>query len=283
MVDYSSGIHLRMSSVISVPVSVIIPCYSCSNVLARAVDSVLSQTNLPTELIIVDDASPDQGITKSCIDKIVDDLKKINTIKIRVISLEVNLGPAGARNVGWNLANQPYVAFLDSDDSWARDKLEVQYKWMIEHPEFSFSCHLSKHVNDITSQEIYDKSPPYWKINKYMLLLTNVVPTRSVMLVNNEKYRFPSNMRYAEDYHLWLNMIMSGVNMAIIRIPLAFTYKKIHEGESLSSNLFAMHKGVLLCFKNLLNQNLIGGLTYLFICLIEQLKYVKRLIYAKLN
>ncbi|RMG23518.1 MAG: glycosyltransferase family 2 protein, partial [Methanobacteriota archaeon] len=108
-------------------VTAIVPCYCCSDTIERAFYSVVNQTVLPKEVILVDDASPDHGRTLS----ILHGLKqKFNeTLDIRILAFEKNQGPASARNAGWEAATQPFIAFLDADDSWHPRKLEVQYQW----------------------------------------------------------------------------------------------------------------------------------------------------------
>lgn len=100
-------------------VSVIIPTYRRTvDVLERAVDSVLKQTCLPSDIIVVDDNSEDsllsQDIEAYC-----------RTCRLRYI-LSGGLGGAGARNHGIQAAFGEYVAFLDDDDQWLPEKLEMQ-------------------------------------------------------------------------------------------------------------------------------------------------------------
>ena len=88
------------------PVSAVIPCYQAVKHLERAVDSVMNQTVRPSELILVDDASPDNGETRYLIENLAE---KINSEKagvlVKVIFLSANKGPGGARNAGWEKAS----------------------------------------------------------------------------------------------------------------------------------------------------------------------------------
>lgn len=258
-------------------ISVVIPCYCCSDVLERAVHSVLRQTLLPTEIILVDDASPDHGRTKHCIAEIRATYVVSTQVKIQAQYLERNQGPAGARNAGWDVATGRFVAFLDSDDSWAPEKLEVQYSWMLEHPDFGISCHQSRHVSDGT-QWNRDGAIVHREISRCSLLLKNSIPTRSVMLLNRADFRFPPTMRYAEDYWLWLDMKTSGVRIGYLAAPLAFTYKREYGEGGLSENLGAMHTGVLLCYRELRKKRRVGALELLVMTTLEQIKHIKRLL-----
>jgi len=91
-------------------VSVIMPCYNDEDVVRNAIDSVLSQTWAPIELIIVDDGSDDN--TRSTISSVTD--QRI------IIGYKRNGGPSSARNMGLRMVGErtEYVAFLDSDDKW---------------------------------------------------------------------------------------------------------------------------------------------------------------------
>jgi len=122
-----------------VPVSVVIPCYCCEDTIERAVVSVMSQTALPGEVILVDDASPDHGRTLSKLQELQERFR--DKTHIEIIALKNNSGPSVARNAGWGTATQPYIAFLDADDAWHTQKLEIQYEWMKEHPEIALTGH----------------------------------------------------------------------------------------------------------------------------------------------
>ena len=96
-------------------VSVIIPAYNCSKFINIAIDSVLEQTYKNYELIVVDDGSTDN--TADIVSKYNDKLKYI---------LQDNGGVSKARNTGINNSNGSYIALLDADDVWEKDKLEIQ-------------------------------------------------------------------------------------------------------------------------------------------------------------
>ncbi len=106
-------------SVMETMVSIIIPTYNRANVIKRAIDSVLRQTYDSYEVVVVDDGSTDE--TESVIAGIQD-------ARIRYIALKENQGVAHARNIGIREARYDYIAFLDSDDEWLPDKLELQMR-----------------------------------------------------------------------------------------------------------------------------------------------------------
>jgi glycosyltransferase involved in cell wall biosynthesis len=100
-------------------VSVVVPTYNRFDTTCRAVDSVLAQTLTELEVIVVDDTSTD-GSPGQLLARYRDEPR------VRVASTGRNSGGGTARNLGAEQARAPYIAFLDSDDVWAPDKLAVQ-------------------------------------------------------------------------------------------------------------------------------------------------------------
>ena len=113
-------------------VSVILCTYNREQLLARAIESVLAQKYLSFELIVVDDGSTDN--TKELVGK-------FNDRRIRYVAHEKNKGLSAARNTGLYLATGQYIAFIDSDDEWEKDKLEKQTAFLADKqtPVFIFS------------------------------------------------------------------------------------------------------------------------------------------------
>ena len=105
-------------------VSVVIPTYNREKMLPAAIKSVLDQSLANIEIIVVDDGSTDD----------TQNVLSAYTGKIKYIVTE-NKGPAHARNVGMKAATGKYIAFLDSDDVYRPDKLELQVEIMMSHPE----------------------------------------------------------------------------------------------------------------------------------------------------
>lgn len=110
------------------PVSVIIPTYNRAVFLARAIDSVLSQSYPNFELIVVDDGSTDE--TQALLASYGENLTVLR---------QENRGPASARNVGIRAARHPLLAFLDSDDQFTPDKLAQQVAAMEAQPDLLIS------------------------------------------------------------------------------------------------------------------------------------------------
>lgn len=132
-------------------VSIIIPTYNREKEIARAVYSILRQTYVHYEVIIVDDASTDN--TKEVVEQIADK-------RIRYIRLEKNQGACHARNVGIQESQYDYIAFLDSDDEWMPNKLEVQMHKMLQSAEDvgMIYCRMGGNRRNKEERNIY---PPY--------------------------------------------------------------------------------------------------------------------------
>ncbi|MCP4327881.1 MAG: glycosyltransferase family 2 protein [Alphaproteobacteria bacterium] len=105
-------------------VSVIIPVFNRGAEVTAAIESVVAQTFVDFEIVVVDDASTDDTVAT---------VEAHSDSRIRVARNAVNRGPGGARNAGVAAARADIVAFLDSDDWWRPEKLERQLSFMAEH------------------------------------------------------------------------------------------------------------------------------------------------------
>jgi glycosyltransferase involved in cell wall biosynthesis len=104
-------------------VSVVIPVYNRERYLADALESVLGQRFRPLEIVVVDDGSTDGSAAVAA-----------RFPHVRVLSGE-HRGVAAARNLGLDAARGAYIAFVDSDDVWLPHKLELQMRYLHDHPD----------------------------------------------------------------------------------------------------------------------------------------------------
>lgn len=109
----------------TVPVSVVIPAYRAAHTIRRSLDSVLQQSTPPTEILVIDDGSPDGEELSSAI------LQYGSAV---TLLRKTNGGAASARNFGIEHAKHDWIAFLDADDYWEIDKLERQMKVIYNNP-----------------------------------------------------------------------------------------------------------------------------------------------------
>jgi glycosyltransferase involved in cell wall biosynthesis len=104
--------------------SIILPTYNRAYVLWRAIQSVLAQTEVKWELLVVDDGSTDD--TQRLLEEFPD--PRIKTIVTQ------NQGPSAARNLGWRLTQAPFVAYLDSDNTWHPEFLNAMLEAIHSYP-----------------------------------------------------------------------------------------------------------------------------------------------------
>jgi succinoglycan biosynthesis protein ExoO len=107
-------------------VSVIVAAYNAAPFVHRAIRSALNQTRPPLEVVVVDDASSDETAFR------VDELSRKDP-RIRLVRLEMNLGPGGARNAGIDTARGEWVAILDADDAFGPKRLQALTAFAAEH------------------------------------------------------------------------------------------------------------------------------------------------------
>ena len=215
--------------------SVIIPTYNRLNLLKAAVDSVLEQSYDDFELIIVDNGSTDG----------TGDWLKNNYSDAR-IQYHYQLGtgsPAGPRNTGINLASGEWVCFLDSDDHWCANKLEVVKREIDKAPEFDVHCHDEIQQDILKNSSNILRYGPYEE-NFYRALLisgnrlsTSAVSIRRFFLNQNHLY-FNENPSFiiVEDYDYWLHMAKKGAHFNFIHEALG-TYYLNHDSLSINSQL----------------------------------------------
>ena len=111
-------------------VSIIVPVYNAAAYIDETIRMVVAQTYSDWELILVDDCSKDNSkqVIETCLRNLSVDASREH--RIRLICKEENQGAAMARNTGIDAANGRYIAFLDADDIWMRDKLEKELDFM---------------------------------------------------------------------------------------------------------------------------------------------------------
>lgn len=257
-------------------VSAVIPCYRCADTIARALTSIAEQTSRPAEVILVDDCSGDDTLIA---------LYEIQSNYpqgwIKVIVSPENGGAGTARNIGWDAATQPYIAFLDSDDSWHPQKIEIQYGWMSKHPDVALTGHVCLQAdNENTSDAKDDFSTVdfgFHVVSKKRLLLSNCFSTPSVMLRSDIVQRFQNGKRYTEDYQLWIEICCAGLGCYHSELPLAFLYKAPYGEAGLSSALWKMEKGELKTYFSLFKKKSIGLGALLFLVGWSLGKFIRRL------
>ncbi|MBY0576046.1 MAG: glycosyltransferase family 2 protein [Gallionellaceae bacterium] len=263
------------------PVSVVVPCYRCTETIERALASIVQQTLLPAQVLLVEDCSGDEGKTLELLYLLQQKYRE--EIDLKIITLDKNGGPATARNAGWEAATQTYIAFLDADDEWRPEKLSTQYEYMRENPDIVVSGH--RHINLPGNPSSLHAAlmTSHKKISPLSLLFRNCFPASSVMLKNEIPFRFADGKRYAEDAYLWQQIAFARLPMVRIEAPLVNYYKALYGESGLSAQLWKMEKGELSNFVALYRAGSINWLLFIAATIFSVLKYVKRLVATWMN
>ena len=167
-------------------VDIILPNYNSSKFLKETIKSILNQTYKQWKLIIVDDFSDK---------KTREILNKISNKKIKIFKLNKNYGAGFCRNFAIKKSNSPYLAFIDSDDIWKKNKLKNQINFM-EKNNFLFT-----YTNYETFGDKIKKVLNPRKLN-YFNFIRNTSIATSTMMVKRKivgKIRF-TNTEICEDY-----------------------------------------------------------------------------------
>jgi glycosyltransferase involved in cell wall biosynthesis len=178
-------------------VSCVIPVYNGDRFLGAAIESVLTQTRQPVEIIVVDDGSTDG--TQQVIAGFGDRIRSLR---------QENAGPAAARNAGIAMAQGVYLGFLDADDIWLPHKLERQLDELQRHPDAMISfCGM---VN-FRESETPGAPPEEWEAKPF---------SPCTMLVRRQLFdtigTFDVRLRAAEDTEWYCRVMMAGVPYRVL-------------------------------------------------------------------
>lgn len=194
-------------------VSIITPAYNCEKYIEETIQSVINQTYMDWEMIIVNDCSTDG--TKQIVEK----YQSIDS-RIKLVNLSQNSGAAVARNVAIEKSKGRFIAFLDSDDRWKKSKLEVQRTFMVEnHYGFTFTEY--EYILD-------DRNTKQKKFNipvslNYSQALKNTAIGCLTVMIDRQiigDFRMPL-LRRGQDNLTWLMILEQGHVAYGLRLNLA--------------------------------------------------------------
>jgi glycosyltransferase involved in cell wall biosynthesis len=222
-------------------VSIVIPTYNRAAYILEAIESILSQTYRDYEIIVVDDGSTDK--TREVLEPLVE------AGEIRYVYQE-NRSKSAARNHGIRLAGGKYIAFLDSDDLFAPDKLEKQVRFLDENPEIAFvHSWYSKFDDGGNHLGTRDTSRFSGWVYPEILLTWSVLMAVPCMMVRAEVLEavggFDENQFWGEDLDIWRRITM---RYPIDLVPEPLTRVRVHPG-----NLSKSEAKPLIWFENYLH------------------------------
>ena len=226
-------------------VSVVIPVHNAEKFIADTVASVKSQSYENWEIILVDDSSSDNSYA------VMQELAREE--RIRIFKNDQESGAAGARNCGVEKARGRFLCFLDADDIWFPEKLEVQVKFMHDKCcAFSFTGYEFATSDGVGVAKIVTVPPA---ITYRQALKNTTIFTSTVMFdmtkVTRELIHMPNVP--SEDSATWWQVLKSGIVGRGIRQPM--TLYRRSEG-TLSSNKLLAIKRVWNLYRNVEHLNI---------------------------
>ncbi len=192
-------------------VSVIVPVYNGAQFIGKAIESVLVQNYDPLEIIIVDDGSTDETANI---------VKSYNNMRY---IYQPNQGVAAARNSGIENSRGKLIAFLDADDCWAPNKLNIQVDCLLKHPHIC--CTLGRQKNFLEP----GTEKPFW-LREEHLLKDNVgfLPT---LLIRRDIFDkvglFNPGYKISEDVE-WFSRVKDA-SVPVMVVPEIVLYRRIHD------------------------------------------------------
>jgi teichuronic acid biosynthesis glycosyltransferase TuaG len=242
-------------------VSVIIPYFKKKKFIKKTINSVKNQTFKSLEIIIIYD---DEDLTDL---RYIKQIKK-NDKRIKLIINKKNLGAGRSRNLGIRRSNGKYIAFIDADDLWKKNKIKSQLDYM----------RINKFEISHTSYEILKKKQLKKKIliaktfNNYKELLSSCDIGLSTVLLKRKiitKYcKFP-NLKTKEDFILWLLILKKKITIGGFNQNLT-TWRKLDY--SLSSSVIQKLKDGFSVYNKYMKFNYLKSLFYLLILSLNSLK-----------
>ena len=218
-------------------VSVVIPTYNRASLLIRAIESVFSQSYKNFEIIVVDDASTDN--TREVVSKFLDDPRVV------YIRNEKNMGVSASRNRGIRYGRGEFVAFLDSDDYWLRDKLRKQVEIIMSDDDVGM-VYTGERFIDEEGRIIRDEIPKYSGFVYHVLLSKNFISPSSTLLrkeVFEKVGFFREDMNYREDYEFFLR-VAKNYKIAYVKdiLTIRYMHTKGRLSDDISCRIMSIYK-----------------------------------------
>ena len=243
-------------------VSIIMPYFNKKKYVRYSVLSVLNQTFKNFELIIVYDNKTNNEL------KFINKIKKLDK-RIKVIKNKANIGAGLSRNVGIDHAKGVYLAFLDADDLWHKNKLFEQIKFMRKK-----NIEISHTSYEIIDDDLTIRGTRQAKLMNYKKLIKSCDIGLSTVIIKKsliKNLRFP-NLETKEDYVLWLEIAKKGKIIYALNSKLSQWRKS---NNSLSSSVVRKLTDGYYVYRYYLKFNVIKSLYSLFVLSINFLNKTK--------
>ncbi|NEO89375.1 MAG: glycosyltransferase [Moorea sp. SIO3G5] len=245
-------------------ISVIVPVYNGEKTILETIQSIQAQTFSDFELIVINDGSTDGTL---------DVISTVNDHRLKVFSYE-NGGLPVARNRGIRRSTGEFITFIDADDLWKPDKLELQLAALQKNPEAGVAYSWTAFIDE-NSKFLFAWQPLYWEGNVYpQLLIRNFISSGSNIMVKR-KYieaagEFDPSLKSVEDWDYYLRLA------ALCHFALVPKYQILYRrsSQSMTSKVDVMEKANLIVIerafkaappelKSLKNKSLANAYRYL--------------------
>lgn len=256
-------------------VSVIIPVYNSEKTIVQVLDSVKKQTRLDyvCEILVVNDGSKDQS------EKLIQNYIIENPdLPISYFKKE-NGGASSARNYGMRRAKGEYIAFLDSDDLWLPEKLEVQMQILLENREIVFLGAgyedkpfyiMMKRINGLYKADIKDICKKNFPVTPSVVFRTEAIRTLGYF---DENQKFGEDINYYQKFCIAYNYYYLPQKLVTIGFQ-----KEFFGATGLTSHMREMHLGTIKNLREVYQQGHISTIFYYEMRIFYWLKYCRRCI-----
>ena len=226
--------------------SVVIPTYNSESFIKETLISVIEQTYTCFEVIISDDGSTDNTIKE-----VKNTLSKYPHIKYETI-LNPHRGPGATRNIGVNKSNYPWIALLDSDDLWDKNKLKEVSESIEANPESNLFFHDEIVLENNSKKELIHGKFFNNTISPFMAIYRENFLSPSATVFKKEVFLktggFDPSLGSAQDYDLWIKMSLQP-SLKIHYLPRFLSVYTIREG-NITSNIAKRIECMLQIHKN---------------------------------
>lgn len=213
-------------------ISVIVPAYNAEKTILETIQSIQKQTFSDFELIVINDGSTD---------KTLDLLSTIKDPRLKVFSYE-NGGLPVARNRGISRATGEYITFVDADDLWTPDKLELQLAALQQHPEAGVAYSWTAFIDE-EGKYLYAWPPTFYEGNVYPQMLTsNFIANGSNILVRRQFVElageFDPILKSVEDWDYYIRLAALCSFVAVPKYQILYR----RSSQSMTSKVDVMEK-----------------------------------------
>ena len=228
-------------------ITIIVPCYNASKTVGACIESVLAQTYHNWELIIVDDGSTDDSY------EILLKLA-INDSRIRIVK-QKNAGVSAARNTGIKMANGKYLAFLDADDWYSNDFIEVMYIAICKNNADVSCCGYCLEMGESSHDVIYGQGDICYQGEEYLHQILfgrsvrGFVCNKLIRIESVRDVRFSKDLKLCEDMMFCCDIYRNNIRMAYVDKAM-YHYRIIGSGATQNDQVLISKEGGLQIINN---------------------------------